>query len=212
MALLKLNINIDCSIWFNQDKLICKVKAGVPVSINLKAGTYMFLIKVDKSPNDDFYFPYTITSETDCYEEYIEMPSELDLLTYRANDGDLEAQFELGCYFYNNNDIDSALLWFKKAADYGHIASAYNVFIIYKDKQEDQIAFKYLEIAVSGEFPQAEYYMGQCYKLGICVQQDIFEAMKYFSRAASHGLQEGCIEYNNCLLLSIDWNNIESEK
>lgn len=208
MAKLKITASGDCSIWLNSDKLICKVKAEVPVTIRLHKGEYMFLIKNDVSPSDDIFFPYTIDSEFGSYEEYLQLPTENDVLSIRVNEGEVDAQFDLACNFYSQKKIDAALEWFEKAADNGHIPAAYNVFVIATEKKEDAKAIKYLKMAAEGEFPQAEFMLGKCYKFGTGVEQNLLEAMKYFSRSGTHGIEEGYAESNDCLMASIDWSNL----
>jgi len=37
-----------------------------------------------------------------------------------ANKGDMNAQYVLGCYYYDQGEIEKAILWWKKSAEQGN--------------------------------------------------------------------------------------------
>ncbi len=42
----------------------------------------------------------------------------------RALHNDIEAQYEVGCWFYENQIMESACFWVKRAAQQGHFEAA----------------------------------------------------------------------------------------
>ncbi len=52
-------------------------------------------------------------------------------LEAKANTGDPVAQFQLGVAYYDNNDANNALKWFKESAKQGHAYAHNNIAVIY---------------------------------------------------------------------------------
>lgn len=88
-----------------------------------------------------------------------------------AEDGDAQAQFDLGVMFHNGleleKDEEMALYWFDKAASQNHA--------------------------------NAENYLGTIYKTGWGVAQDIGKAQTYFKRAMEHGNEDARSNYTELL-------------
>ena len=89
----------------------------------------------------------------ECKYQYI------NLLTEKAQNGDVNAQYELGrCYYYGNNiicDRTEAVKWYRRAAEKGHV--------------------------------KAQYDLAECYLQGEGIADNEFEAIKWYHRAAIQG-------------------------
>jgi len=116
----------------------------------------------------------------------------LDELRKKAEAGEADAQFNLGCCYYNGEgvakDDAEAVKWYCKAAEQGNAAAQYNLGVCYassigvpKDVAE---AVKWFRKAVDQENAAAQYSLGWCYDHGEGVPKDDAEAMKWYRKAA----------------------------
>lgn len=116
-----------------------------------------------------------------------------------ANNGDSNAQCELGIYYFQNNDYDQAYEWLKKSADNGNISGLYNLGI-YWDKQaldcEEgcreyfQKAFKCFYDAAQQDLTEAQYMLADYYYNGFTSKQNIDSARIWFERASDKGFEK----------------------
>lgn len=67
-------------------------------------------------------------------EKELKLKNEENELIKAAGQGNMEAQFQLGNFYYDHFNNDSASLWFKKAADQGHIEAGKKLALINKIK------------------------------------------------------------------------------
>ncbi|ONI45327.1 hypothetical protein AN641_00640 [Candidatus Epulonipiscioides gigas] len=137
-------------------------------------------------------------------EVYFNDTLELEDLIYKANNGDIDAQFNLGmCYKKGIKikiDAQKAVEWYTKAALQGHAQAQYNLGICYtnsdgivKDlkwhygngaQQSLKIAVEwYTKSAMQGYAP-AQYSLGSCYDEGIGVNKNLAKAMEWYQKAA----------------------------
>jgi TPR repeat protein len=76
-----------------------------------------------------------------------------------AEQGDAEAQYALGMYYYGGvgvvQDFNQAAYWYKKVAEQGNA--------------------------------NAQYFLGRCYENGIGVVQDYHQAVEWYRKAAAQG-------------------------
>ncbi|MFB2537945.1 MULTISPECIES: tetratricopeptide repeat protein [unclassified Acinetobacter] len=52
-------------------------------------------------------------------------------LTKKAEQGDAQAQFELGSNYYQQQNYPQAKIWYEKAANQGHAEAQFNIGLIY---------------------------------------------------------------------------------
>lgn len=148
-----------------------------------------------------------------------------ELLLQESKTHDPSLQTRIGELYLNGEgvekDLHKALSFFENASDAGdekgtvylmHLYSAPKNIVPFED---DEAEFaRHLEDAKK-ERPSAQYYIGMCYLLGICVEQNNKEAISLFTKAAEKGavfaqyrlgkLYAGCdgIEQNSAL--SFKW-------
>ena len=128
----------------------------------------------------------------------LNLKREIDKLIEKAELGDVDAQANLGIYYYEGQDVDQnykeAVKWLRKAAECGHIEAQYMLGIYYNydcSEEEGGLNMKeamrwFLKAAEQGH-ADALYQLGDYYYYG---KDDYSEAEKYFLRAAEQGHDE----------------------
>ena len=112
-------------------------------------------------------------------------------LKRRAEQEDIDAQYELGCWygFGRHRDYKTAIYWLSKAAEQGHPASQVavgKVLLINKKRQpekEQQAFFWFLKAAEQGE-TQAYYHLSKLYLEGKGCAQNLEESTYWLQKAA----------------------------
>ena len=110
----------------------------------------------------------------------------------KAEQGDAEAQWELGCMYAEgegvSQDYEKAAKWFRKAAEQGYAVSQYELGRMYAKGQgvekNDKEAAKWFRKAAEQGRAKAQWELGQMYYEGKGVDQDYEEAMKWIRKAA----------------------------
>ena len=113
----------------------------------------------------------------------------------KAESGDADAQYNLGCYYFNGQgvpkDEGDAVKWWLKAAEQNKVAAQYNLGMCYYNgdgvPQNYTEAFQWLHKAAEKNDDAAQNSLGLCYDNGYGVQKDEVEACKWYSRAAAQG-------------------------
>jgi TPR repeat protein len=118
----------------------------------------------------------------------------------RAENGDAEAQDEMGVDANEAHHYDKGFKWFQLAATQGLSKSQVSLGYAYDmglgvEKDQVQAVHWYALAAAQGN-PHAEFDLGMCYHHGEGVQSDNVEqnraaAIKWFSLALSHGYESG---------------------
>jgi Trypsin-like peptidase domain/Sel1 repeat len=108
----------------------------------------------------------------------------------KAEQGDANAQFFLGAYYFATNDTE-AVKWFQKSANQGNVLAQSFLAVCYengKGVSKDMVeAVKwYRKVAEQGGV-YAQYRVGYAYQVGNGVVQDYTEAAKWYRRAAEQG-------------------------
>ena len=84
-------------------------------------------------------------------------------------------------------NIDTAIEWFTKAADKGHVSALNSIGTLHYEAGRYKEAFPWFsQAAIRGEV-MAEHNIGLCYKLGRGVTKDIPKAIEWFTKAAEKG-------------------------
>ena len=71
-------------------------------------------------------------------------------------------------------DLDTALIWYKKAALNGHMEAKAVLIRMYK-------------MMANNNNPDGLYNLGMCYYEGFCIEKDLAKAYEYLNKAASLG-------------------------
>ena len=135
---------------------------------------------------------------------------EIQGIREKANEGDMEAQYELGRAYYYGEPLNyqereskdykdheedykkEAFKWWKKAAEQGHIKAQCTLGATYfqgldrvtKDYEESSKWYK--KAAEQGD-EDAQYNLGEHYEYGHGVVKDLNEAYKWYKKAAEKG-------------------------
>lgn len=122
------------------------------------------------------------------------LKSEEEKLLEKAEDGDANAQFTLGCKYYFSGDrpkysFTEARRWFKKAAGNNHPDAQYVLGLICSEENIEphdlsEAENYFLEAAKLGHY-EAQYELGKMYFLGKGVDRDIQEGIKWLEKAAA---------------------------
>ncbi len=120
--------------------------------------------------------------------------SALDWMTKAANQGDAEAQYQLGQYYesgrYADRDLAQAVTWYGKAADGGNLHATLALADLYMDgnqvQRDTDRALDLYHKAADADDAKAEEVLGTAYYDGKVAKKDYAEAAKYYDRAAQH--------------------------
>lgn len=112
-----------------------------------------------------------------------------------ANQGDANAQFNLGFMYYTGDgvkqDYKEAIKWFTKSANQGNVNAQINLGAMYEEgigvKKNYQEAIKWITRAANQGDTEAQTLLGARYYNGFGVKQDYKEAVKWYIKAANQG-------------------------
>ena len=131
----------------------------------------------------------------------IEQASELAKL------GDAEAEANLGVMLTTRGKYQQAASWYKRAADVGLSAAAYNLGTLYYNgqgfQQDYAQALHWFEAAAKRNDAYAEFQLGMMDDLGRGVEANPEQEMYWYTKAARQGLSAA--QYN----LAVIYHNAE---
>ena len=118
---------------------------------------------------------------------------ELDPLRARAEQGDVDAQFDLGFLYGAGRGVPQdhaeAVRWYRLAAEQGHAGAQANLGLRYDGgdgvPQDEAEAARWYRLAAEQGVAHAQYYLGVRYAEGTGVPQDDAEAYMWFNLAVS---------------------------
>ena len=128
--------------------------------------------------------------------------SEFGRIKELAEEGDVNAQFRLGDYYYNGcytpTDYEKAFEWFKRASEGGHIEAMYTVGMMYLEgeivQQDSNKALKWLKKAAEAGYLDAQYNLGVIYnKDKYDVPADSDKAIKWYIICGEQGHLEALL-------------------
>ena len=127
----------------------------------------------------------------------------LDNLRVLAEQGDAEAQFNLGARYASGRgvaeDETEAVRWFRLAADQGHITAQLNLGARYAVgrgvPEDDAESVRWLRLAADQGDADAQYSLGKRYERGLGVQQSIVVSHMWFTLAAARSSAENSDAY-----------------
>ncbi len=138
------------------------------------------LVLVD---SDAVGFPYG-----ECNSSYI------DVIKLRAEQGDAEAELNLG-NLYSSCEIgksDEAVKWYRRAAEQGNARAQFLLGVLAKAgngvPEDDREAMKWYKLAAEQGDVHAQTSLGNMYADGEGVPEDDREAVKWYRLAAEQGL------------------------
>ncbi len=116
-------------------------------------------------------------------------------LLAKAEKGDAEAQYQLGCCYYEGDGVEQnyeqAVYWWTKSAEQGNIDAQFNLGNCFYfgegiEKNFKQAVNWYTKSAKHGD-SYAQWYLGLCYKNGEGVGQNHKKAVYWFTKSAEQG-------------------------
>lgn len=131
------------------------------------------------------------------------MTEDIDAMRAKAEQEDAEAQFQLGTYYFSDDD-EKAFEWFRKAAEQGHADAHYNLYVCYGNGRGVANNFEkaFLHLTKSAELNcgEAQYMLGLFYES----QKQYLAAVDWFSKAMQHGKGKEAYEEIKKLLPGIE--------
>jgi len=131
------------------------------------------------------------------------------LLLEKAEQGDADAQLQLGYYYFllpvgfpvgspeyseqTKEKSEKTAYWFKKAADQGNAEAQFK----YAEINKDERIFWYQKAADNG-YVKAQYKLACYFYDGIIIEQDYKKAVSWFKKAADQGHVEAQYNLGNC--------------
>jgi TPR repeat protein len=183
-----------------------------------------FINQGKENASAPMYLPFSVRT---AYAGNITPPAIAALQT-KAEQGDVNAQYNLGTTYYNGTGIkkndDEAVKWWRKAAEQGDPDAEYNLgFLYYKGqevKQDYVEAFKWYRKSAEQGNVYAQNAVGSLYHDGLGVKQDYAEATKWYRKSAEQRkkdkgepfAQGGYIQYMQGLYVQCIKDAIESYK
>ena len=102
---------------------------------------------------------------------------------------DSTSRFNLGFEYYQKEDYEAALVWFKLAAEQGFANALYNLGVMYDQgqgvAQDYKEAVRWYRKAAEQGHASSQFILGSMYDDGRGVPQDYFQAHLWYNLAAS---------------------------
>ena len=118
-----------------------------------------------------------------------------DKVKKKAEQGDKEAQNDLGCMYENGEGVEKdelmAVCWYQKSAKQGYALAQYNLGLAYYfsrgvDANYTKAVYWYRK-AAEQEYAAAENNLGVALEYGQGCEKNEQEALEWYRKAASHG-------------------------
>lgn len=110
-----------------------------------------------------------------------------------ANKGDYQAQYNLGTFYFKNQEFEKAKYWFEQSAINGDKDSQYQMGNLYLQgtgvKKDLNMAFSWYEKASKQEHSQSQHNLGLFYMQGEIVERNKEKALHWFKKAAENGYE-----------------------
>jgi TPR repeat protein len=136
----------------------------------------------------------------------VAVPGESQQYKAKAEQGDAEAQFNLGFCYDDGRGVAKnyakAVKWYRKAAEQNFAPAQFNLGYCYDNGQG--VAKNYVEAvkwyrkAAEQNFAPAQSNLGYCYDNGRGVAKDYVEAVKWYRKAAEQGHTEAQLNLGYC--------------
>ena len=103
--------------------------------------------------------------------------------------------------YYDSEDYDNAVIWYRKAAESGNAEAQYKLGFCYERgysvEHDYSKAVKWYLKAAENENAEAQYSLGWYFENGI-VGQDEYEAVKWYQKAAENGHADAQYDLGRC--------------
>lgn len=120
-------------------------------------------------------------------------------LTRQAENGDVQAQFDLAKEYYNQDSYIKAFQWYEKVASQNYPSAQAILGAMYAEgqgvPQDYAKSFEWYQKSARQGDAQSQYNLGVMYRDGQGVRQNKLTAKQWFGKACDSGFQKGCDNY-----------------
>ena len=120
----------------------------------------------------------------------------------KAKQGNVEAQFDLGMYYYEEKNYTKAVEWFMKAAENGNVKAQYKLGVCYYNglgiTKDETKAVKWYTKAAKENYINAQNDLAYCYLTGRGVETNYKKAIEWYTKAAEQGSSEAQRYIGDC--------------
>lgn len=138
-------------------------------------------------------------------QESPQPPTDIKSLTSLAEQGNSQAQYELGLAYDLGDgvrrNLGKAERWYRQAAETGHPDAQNAVGSILQERRKYREAVTWYERAAAQGFPRAINNLAYMHDLGLGVSQNRARAFTLYSEAADHGWAEAMWNLANMYVL-----------
>lgn len=149
-----------------------------------------------------------------------EQPEDITALTKLAEDGNAEAQVELGTKYYKGLGVEKnynlAVDWCRKAAEHGYPRALNALGVMYRngfgvEKNEKEAIVLFLQ-AVEQDYAPAQNNLGMMYEHGFGIKQNYNEAFDWYRKAAEqdHAAAQFKLGWMYDLGIGVEQNDTEA--
>ncbi|MCL2406100.1 MAG: GNAT family N-acetyltransferase [Defluviitaleaceae bacterium] len=114
--------------------------------------------------------------------------NELKKLLTKAEQGDVDAQFELFRHFQDVDNGEQIIYWLTKAAEQGHAEAQYALGFYYKDgefvEQDNEKYIQWQQKSAMQGYAEAQFNIAWCHAEGKGVEKNLPQAMVWFEKCA----------------------------
>ena len=120
---------------------------------------------------------------------------EIDALRERAEQGDAEAQYDLGNRYFENADAAEAVRWYRLAAEQGHTDAQSFLGLVLASAglgipRDGTESMYWLRLAAENGDARAQFNLGRNYERADDVPRDLAEGLRLYRLAAEQGYAE----------------------
>lgn len=127
------------------------------------------------------------------------MAADFSAIKALAEQGNADAQIQLGFIYDDNEDYAKAIHWYRKAAYQGSTSGQHSLAYMYEMgrgvRQDYPKAVYWYQRAADQGDPGAQYNLGLMYIRGQGVRQDLAIAKELFGKSCDTGAQISCDAY-----------------
>jgi TPR repeat protein len=197
---------------------------GIAVNKDLTKAIKLFQKSAEQQQQefrDKLLNMHNITIDETVTVNKIEETEEVKALKKAAEEGDVQAQYDLAERYDSGNGIEynsqKAVEWWKKAAENGHQEAKYTLGRSYQYgwngiKKDPKRAFEiYKELAELGN-KKGQYRLGKCYQKHIGCEKNYELAVKWYRQSAEQGYKVAQFRLAMCYShgIGVEKNNEES--
>lgn len=112
-----------------------------------------------------------------------------------AEEGDPEAQYQVGCYFLKDpGSKEEGMHYLEMSAEQGKDEACLTLAQLFLEQGQNERAVQLLRNAADCGLPKASFLLGRCYIEGTGVKKDFAAAEKYLAQGAETGGGETMVE------------------